>query len=166
MFLLSVNKHDDKGVVLMNVNWQPDTGTGTETRISAEYCYVAASLAKAESDFDPLIVACVDKAVSQLADNINDESRYLIFEFGDGDILKIVVSDDSKTQDSAHSVVCDMSAMRQCLAESTHWKFKDESFAEIVKHGIRDYLTTCSGFMRYSLVAIFCETDRTKTELI
>lgn len=148
----------------MNVNWQLVPGTGTG--ISADYCYVAAGLAKAESDFDPLIVACVDKAVSQLADNINDESRYLIFQFNADEILKIAVTDDSKTRDSVHSVACDLSAMKQCLAESTHWRFKEEPFAELVKYGVRDYLTTCGAFMQYSLVAIFCESDRAKTELI
>jgi hypothetical protein len=152
-----------KGFKTMKVNWEMSV---LPIGKLAEYVYATDSAAQLEIDLEPLIIACVDKAVSVMAENINDDSLYLIFEFDDCGVLRIVMTDDSKQQESAYSIACDMSSVTPYLAESDYWKFKGERFADIVKHCISDYLTTCGAFMRYSLVAVFSEGDRARTELL
>lgn len=147
----------------MKVNWEMSV---LPTGKLAEYVYVTDSATQLEIELEPLIIACVDKAVSVMPENINDDSLYLIFEFDDRSVLRIVMTDDTKQQESAYGIACDMSSVTPYLAESDYWKFKDERFADIVKHCIRDYLTTCGAFMRYSLVAVFSEGDRARTELL
>jgi|GEM_PF-2591965 hypothetical protein len=147
----------------MRVNWNI---TSSEIGSLAEYICTIDSVAKLEEELEPLIIACTDKAVSMMHDNIDDHSQYLIFEITADGILKIVVTDDTKQREAGHKVICDMSTVEPYLAKSSHWKFKDERFADVVKFCLRDYLTTCSGFMRFSLVATFSEGDRTKTELL
>ncbi|MFT7405188.1 hypothetical protein [Zhongshania sp.] len=147
----------------MKVNWEMSVLPSGKR---AEYIYVTDSAAQLETELEPLIIACVDKAVSVMPENINDDSLYLIFEFDDHGVLRIVMTDDTKQQESAYGIACDMSSVTQYLAESDYWKFKGEPFADIVKHCIRDYLTTCGAFMRYSLVAVFSEGDRARTELL
>lgn len=119
---------------------------------------------------EAILANCVEHAVALLADNINDDSLYLMFEWDNtASTLAIVVTDDSKSRDAKHRVLCDMSAMNakmKQLAESDQWKYQGESFADIVKHALHDYLTTCTGFMRYSLVAVFHQSSRQQTELL
>lgn len=119
---------------------------------------------------EAILASCVERAVSLLAINIGDDSLYLMFEWAAAtSTLTIVVTDDSKCRDAKHRLVCDMSAMDETilqLSESSQWKYQGESFADIVKHGLRDYLTTCTGFMRYSLVAVFHQGSRQQTELL
>ncbi|CAA0101763.1 hypothetical protein [Zhongshania aliphaticivorans] len=147
----------------MNIEWEV-LSSPAESGVKAKY--LINSVAQLEADFAPLLAACVNKAVGELHSSIQDDSLYLIFEFDESFVLNVVVADDSKLQESPYRVVCDMASLQPYLDESTHWKFKDEGFADIVKHEIRDYLSTCSGFMRYSLVAVFSEGDRSKTELL
>ncbi|MDF1692205.1 MAG: hypothetical protein P1U47_07525 [Zhongshania sp.] len=119
---------------------------------------------------EALLANCVERAVDLLAVNIEDDSLYLMFEWNtNASVLTVVVCDDSKRRDAKHRVRCDMSAMNakiKQLSESEQWKYKGESFADIVKHGLHDYLTTCTGFMRYSLVAVFHQGSRQHTELL
>ncbi|WP_320838327.1 hypothetical protein [Zhongshania sp.] len=117
-----------------------------------------------------ILANCVEHAVALLAENINDDSLYFMFEWDNtASTLAIVVTDDSKSRDAKHRVLCDLSAMNakmKQLAESDQWKYQGESFADIVKHALHDYLTTCTGFMRYSLVAVFHQGSRQQTELL
>jgi hypothetical protein len=153
----------DKGFLAMNLDWE----VSTEANGSLVKCaYRAESVAQLDAELELLIIACVDKAVSLMPQNIDDDSQYLLFEFDSSDTLRVVMTDNSKQQESGHRVACDMSALTPYLAQSSYWKFKDERFADIVKYCIRDYLTTCGAFMRYSLVATFSEGDRARTELL
>jgi hypothetical protein len=119
---------------------------------------------------EAILANCVERAVSLLDVNINDDSLYLLFEWNSEESsLAIVVCDDTKTRNAQHRVLCDMSAMTpkiKQLSESDQWKYHGESFADIVKHGLHDYLTTCTGFMRFSLVAAFHQGSRQQTELL
>ena len=121
-------------------------------------------------EIDAILASCIERAVTLLAVNINDDSLYLMFEWDAAtSTLGVVVTDDSKSRDAKHRVICDMAGMNSTveqLAQSDQWKYRGESFADIVKHGLRDYLTTCTGFMRYSLVAVFHQGSRQQTELL
>lgn len=147
----------------MKIEWEVLSAPATN---GVKARYFIQSAAQLEAELAPLLAACVNKAVDELHSNILDNSLYLLFEFDKNLVLNIVVTDESKQQESPYRVVCDMALLQPYLLESTHWKFKGEEFADVVKHELRDYLSTCSGFMRYSLVAVFSEGDRTKTELL
>ena len=147
----------------MKIEWEVLTApaiNGVKAR------YFIQSAAQLEAELAPLLAACVNKVVDELHSNILDNSLYLLFEFDKNLVINIVVTDESKQQESPYRVVCDMASLQPYLLESTYWKFKGEEFADVVKHELRDYLSTCSGFMRYSLVAVFSEGDRAKTELL
>ena len=99
------------------------------------------------------IAACIEKAVWLLPQNIHDTSRYFLCEWnGEQSLLSIVVSDDSKRRDAENIAQC---------------RFAAADFdAETIRLWIRDYLTTCAGFMHYSLVAMFHTGNRSHCELL
>ena len=97
-----------------------------------------------ESGIRLALAECVEKSISLLATNINDESLYLMFEWcAASSVLSIVVTDSSKKIDSHQVVKCGFSKLE----------------AEDIQYWLGDYFTTCESFMRYSLVAAFhCQT--------
>lgn len=97
-----------------------------------------------ESGIRSALAECVEKAISLLAANIQDESLYLMFEWSaSSSRLSIVVTDSSKKIDSPQVVQC------------SFFKLDPED----LQYWLGDYFTTCESFMRYSLVAAFhCQT--------
>ena len=103
------------------------------------------------------IEATVEKAVSHIGDNVKDESRYIIFEWNaDAASLSIAITDDTKTQDAHHIVVCVFSDFKIDAQES----------AVYVRVLIMDYLPVCSGLMKSSLVAVYHSEGRNRTSLL
>lgn len=118
------------------------------------------------------VIECVDKSITLLGKNITEKSLYYLCEWDTMcSTLTIVVTDETKSMDSKNIVKCCFSNLNK-----TFHKFSDKSelereyiannYSSMVYDCIRDYLTTCSGFMTYSLVAIFHSSDRRSTELI
>ncbi|MFT7245652.1 MAG: hypothetical protein ACI82A_003023 [Candidatus Azotimanducaceae bacterium] len=94
---------------------------------------------------------CVEKSISLLQANINDESLYLLFEWcASSSVLSIVVTDSSKKSDSPHIVKCTFTNLE----------------TEDVQYWLRDYFTTCASFMKYSLVAAFHCDKRSQSTLL
>jgi len=111
------------------------------------------------------IEACADKAIHLLRKNIQDNSLYLLFEWAPVEAkLNIVVTDASKTQDAPESVCCVFSSLAIELAREN--EEQRQHYLESVKFWLHDYLTTCSAFFSYSLVAIFHSSTRNTTELL
>ena len=110
------------------------------------------------------IEACTDKAVSFLKTNIQDDSLYLLFEWdAQAAILTVVVTDATKTHDS-HNIV---KAIFNSVANNLQGQHEDtEAYADLIKFWLHDYLTTCSAFFSYLLVAIFHSSTRANTELL
>lgn len=118
------------------------------------------------------VVECIDKSIALLGENITEKSLYYLCEWDAiRSTLTIVVTDETKSVDSKNIVKCCFNN----LNEKFH-KFKSESemewehvvnnYSSTMCDCIRDYLTTCSGFMNYSLVAIFHSTGRDSAELL
>jgi hypothetical protein len=110
------------------------------------------------------IEACADKAIALLADNIQDDSLYLLFEWNPtSGNLRIVVTDAQKQQDAPISLEALFSSYLKATGN-------DEGVAaehtEQIKFWLHDYLTTCTAFFNYSLVAIFHSSNRSQTELL
>lgn len=99
-----------------------------------------------------------EKAISLLDNNIQDDSLYLMFEWNASEsYLHVVVCNAQKTNDAAEQVRIYIQDMR------TH---ASEELNEKIHYWLHDYLTTCTAFFRYSLVAVFHCGDRTRTKLL
>jgi hypothetical protein len=114
--------------------------------------------------------ACIDKAVSLLSENIVDNSRYFLLEWNiSKSELTIVVTDDTKNNDSKYSVKCHMTGLRDEISKIESEAAKNEreqELSDVIKYFTKDYLTTCSGFMTFSLVAVFHNKTRARVELL
>jgi len=112
-----------------------------------------------------IIEASTDKAIHLLDKNIQDDSLYLLFEWNlDEAKLNIVVTDANKTLDAPESVCCVFSSLAIELAREN--EDQRVNYTESVKFWLHDYLTTCTAFFSYSLVAIFHSSSRNNTELL
>ena len=101
------------------------------------------------------VEAALEKAVSLLDRNVRDDSRYLLCEWdADAARLQVVVSDDSKTKDAPEAVECCFEPFDAAL---------DVALLQFL---IRDYLTTCTAFLGWSLLAAFHEGDRQRSRLL
>jgi hypothetical protein len=118
-------------------------------------------------DHEPQIKQATEEAalaaIKLLADNIQDDSLYLLFEWNNSlSQLQIVVTDSTKTKDAPQQI----SATFHLNSTSTISSNPTNSIADQVKFWLHDYLSSCTEFLRYSLVAIFHASDRNNTELL
>ena len=112
---------------------------------------------KGESDRDVQLAinTSIDKACDLLEQNIQDDSRYLLFEWNaKASTLTIVVTDDGKERDSREVVQCHFAANDIALNPDD------------IQFWIRDYLTTCTQFLHYSLIAAFHRDSRADCTLL
>lgn len=129
--------------------------------------YSAACTEQTDTAVRQAIGETIEKAVAQLADNINDDSLYLLFEWHKPTAtLTVVVTDESKSRDAAIVVCCEFLGIDQLLKNSTTDSAALDDYAEIIQYGVKDYLTTCGGFFHYSLIAIFHSDIRANTQLL
>ncbi len=113
--------------------------------------------------------ACAGKAISLLKENIQDESLYLMFEWSPSNsILTVVLTDATKQQDACQSVVGIFSALNLKLNQLTQLAYVEQTqtHTELIRFWLYDYLTTCTEFFKYSLVAIFHSGSRNESELL
>lgn len=113
--------------------------------------------------------SCAEHAISLLAENIQDDSLYLLFEWNKStSTLNIVVTDASKKNDSAIKVTCVFSGLDVSLnkLEQGPRKDKEEDYVDLIKFWLHDYLPINTTFLNYSLVAIFHSSSRAETELL
>ena len=134
--------------------------------ISKEKKHIIHSAFTSETDegaFCQAVEACAEKAISLLQTNIQDDSLYLLFEWSTHQAsLSVTVTDSSKSHDGPETVKCIFSGL-------VNLNLNDEQNiiqVETIKFWLHDYLTTCSAFFSYSLVAIFHSSTRDKTELL
>ena len=107
-----------------------------------------------------------------MSDNINDDSRYLMFEWDIAEsTLTVVVTDDDKKIDSKYVVKCILTSHAEEMSKAkalsqSDWENKTQEFSEDVRDRIHNYLTTCGAFMQFSLIAVFHNESRKKTRLL
>ncbi|WP_226704397.1 hypothetical protein [Microbulbifer elongatus] len=108
-----------------------------------------------DQDAEIAINACIDKTCGLLDSNIQYHSRYLLFGWDTtSSTLTIVVTDDEKQRDSRDVVQCQFVATDKPLDP------------EDIQFWIKDYLTTCAAFLRYSLIAAFHRESRANCTLL
>ncbi len=116
-----------------------------------------------ENQIRKAIEACADKAINLLNTNIQDDSLYVLFEWDKQlTTLNIVVTDSAKKNDAPESVCCTFPSLALDLATQE----QKAIYTDAIKFWLHDYLTTCTAFFSYSLVAIFHSSTRSNTELL
>ncbi|MFV8783033.1 hypothetical protein ACNKU7_11465 [Microbulbifer sp. SA54] len=160
----------------MNLTWtenktlsQPAGDTGQRS----EYVIHSSTIEKTSDDgVQRAIDACIDKACTLLPRNIRDDSRYLLFGWDAvNSTLTIVVTDDSKEKDSPDIVQCRFSSLVEKMnsesADPDHSQHSAaDELADNIQYWIKDYLTTCAPFLRYSLIAAFYRESRSSCALL
>ena len=159
----------------MILNWEehnninPNRPTSTKTTHTVHH---AECVDSSEKQVVSAIEQCIDKTMNLLSANVVDESRYLMFEWDTtSSTLIIAVTDHTKENDSEHVVRCVMSGLDKEMQgirdrSATEWEEKKNEFSFDVKYCINDYLTICSEFLRYSLIAAFHNESRDKSILV
>ncbi|WP_153039194.1 hypothetical protein [Microbulbifer sp. Q7] len=143
----------------MKLNWEIDKDralTGASMQNESEHnIHHSTIVGASEQDIQLAIDASVEKACDLLDNNIQDDSRYLLFGWNsEASILTIVVTDDDKRHDSRDVVQC-------------HFVSGDQQpDPEDIQFWIKDYLTTCAPFLRYSLIAAFHLGSRASCTLL
>ncbi len=138
------------------LNW-----TTTETLNAT--LHSTAVLDTEENQIRKAIEACADKTINLLNTNIQDESLYVLFEWDEQlATLNIVVTDSTKKNDAPESVCCTFPSLALDLATQE----QKAIYTDTIKFWLHDYLTTCTAFFSYSLVAIFHSSTRSNTELL
>ena len=160
----------------MNLNWKENKGSSplasTEGKQAEQVSHYSECGETAEDNIKVAIALCVEKAVSLLDINLKDESMYLMFEWDSTDSeLTIVVTDQTKQRDSDNIVKCHFSALNKTMSldnfkSEEEWKTHVNEYAEDVDFWIRDYLTTCTSFLKYSLIAAFHSGNRSTSKLL
>ncbi len=114
-----------------------------------------------ENEINEYLNLVLDRAIGIIAQSIHDDARYLLFTWNsETSTLDIVSTDDQKSHDASESV----------KLRIQHWqespKLTAEEQTENIHYWIKDYLTTSSEFLHFSLIAMFSCGDRAKTQLL
>lgn len=134
----------------MTLNW-----IETENN-HGELALVAAVMDSAEESRLQLAVdQAIEYAVQLMTKNVRDESRYFICEWDIQEkVLNVVVTDENKSNESPVSLELKLPGIEQ------------ENSTELIKFWITDYLSTCSDFLRFSVIALFHTGDRNRGTLL
>lgn len=143
--------------MIEDINWslRGDKATGEDIQHFAQCDETS------ETDIQEFLNLVLDRAIGIIPQSIHDDARYLLFTWNsNSSTLDIVSTDDHKTHDASENV--------QLRIE--HWlQTNEQSSAEYtdnIHYWIKDYLTTSSEFLHFSLIAMFSLGDRAKTQLL
>lgn len=140
----------------MHLHWK-------ETNVVDKIEFSAESGCITDAEIKSALAECIEKAASMLSMNIVDESLYFLFEWDAAQsVLSIVVTDDQKKHDSVYSVRCQFSALSTIESDQCD----GDSLIEKLQYWIKNYLTTCSAFMNFSLVAAFTSESRSDSMML
>ena len=102
----------------------------------------------------------VERAIAIIPQSLRQDGRYLLFDWNARSAtLSIVTTDDSKSNDSPEAVEVVITPWQQQGGANT------EQSADL-QYWLHDYLTTASAFLQFSLIAVYCEGDRQRTQLL
>ena len=114
-----------------------------------------------EAAIKEVVDGSIERAIDCLHENIQDDSLYFLVEWNDAESsLTIIVTDDSKQKESPHKIVSDFSQVMNGAIKDSNVDI------DKIQYWVRDFLTTSTGFIRFSLVAIFSRGDRNNTLLM
>lgn len=140
--------------------WSSDSSNTLHSLLIAE---------TSDTEIKAAIEASAEKIIGLLSDNILDDSLYLLFEWDPANaILTASVTNADKTEDSPQHIRCEFSGIKTNMKRLDAAKRVEQQtdLTESVKFWLHDYLTTCTAFFKFSLVAIFHADSRANTELL
>jgi hypothetical protein len=136
------------------INWQTDGEKSTD----APLIHYAQCNDPGDAAVQSFINSAIDRAIAIIPQSMQDNARYLLFNWdSDKACLKVVTTDDDKSHDAPESIQLDIPAWQVAAGSEQSDK---------LHYWIRDYLTTCAEFLHYSLIAVYCEGDRKRTRLL
>ncbi|WP_299593240.1 hypothetical protein [uncultured Microbulbifer sp.] len=143
----------------MKLNWEISKESGptdaAEGKDREQIIHRSMINCASEQEVQSAIDASIAKACELLERSVQDDSRYLLFGWAaDTSTLTVVVTDDDKVRDSEDVVLC------RFVTNDLQLDTEDIQF------WIKDYLTTCSEFLRYSLIAAFHQNTRATCTLL
>lgn len=158
----------------MELNWKESIGSSpdeTADGASKDVVVYLAELVDSDDLTSTAIECVIDKAVSLLDQNIRDESMYFLFEWDSVcSMLTVVVTDKNKEKDSPHVVKCSFAAFNVKInnlgVSDKERENNVNEYSASVKFWIKDYLSICTRFFGYSLIAIFHNESRETTQLL
>jgi len=107
----------------------------------------------------------LEKAVALLNANVKNESRYFMVEWHlPSSTLRLAVTNDTKSEDGADVVTLRFTALNEQLQAAG--ESERELHSEKVQFWVKDFLSTCAGFMDYSLVAVFTDGVRDRVRML
>lgn len=107
----------------------------------------------------------LEKAMALLNANVKNESRYFLVEWDrENAVLRLAVTNDRKAQDAADVVTCRFMMLHQRL--QTEDEPAVDACSDKVNFYAKDYLSTCTGFMDYSLVAMYTDGSRNDVRML
>ena len=153
----------------MSLNWNLSEGKNPfapeEQGVTACRFHHAESPASEDEAVKNDMEEALEKAMALLNANVKNESRYFLVEWDRVNaVLRLAVTNDRKAQDAVDVVTCRFTALYQRL------QMEGESAAEACSDKInfyaKDYLSTCTGFMDYSLVAMYTDGARNEARML
>jgi hypothetical protein len=139
------------------INWQTHGDTSADTPL----IHYAQCHDPQDAAVQSFINSAIDRAIAIIPQSMHENARYLLFNWdGNKACLTAVTTDDNKSHDAPESIQLDIPAW-QVSAGSVSTEQSDT-----LHYWIRDYLTTCAEFLHYSLIAVYCEGDRSNTRLL
>lgn len=153
----------------MSLSWNLSEGCNpfwADDKAAAEcrFHYAESSATEEEVVKDDM-EAALEKAMELLNGNVKNESLYFMVEWDrPSSTLRLAVTNDRKAQDAADVVTCRFESLnRQLQAEGPD---SVAACSDRVKFWAKDYLSTCTEFMNYSLVALYTDTSRNETSIV
>lgn len=154
----------------MSVNWSVSEDRNpfvAEESASGLVFHAAESTAVDDVAVKDAVEAALERAVACLDANVKNESLYFMVEWAPSrSVLRLAVTDAGKVQDSPEVVVCQFPALNAVLQQAEDVPARLEAFSDKVSFWAKDYLSTSSEFMNYSLVALFVTTVRAEGVLL
>lgn len=158
----------------MNLNWIQQKGVNAFEGLigyAPEYIvHYAEYDGTSDEQIESAVHACIDKMSTLMDKNVHDDSMFLLFEWDVAySALTIVVTDSAKQKDSSDVVKCSFTAIdskMRTVEPGDARELKVNDLAENIQFWIKDYLPTCTTFLRYSLVAAFHRESRENSFLL
>lgn len=124
-----------------------------------EFLLVSACVeASGEPDLQASVEAAVARGVELMPRTVVDASRYFMCEWrAQHSLLRIQVTDETKNIDSPIRVELSLPGFQER---------SESQSSELVKFWITDYLSTCTDFLRFAVIALFHTGDRTRGVLL
>lgn len=151
----------------MTLNWQQhqDQHPFLTTEGMQGHRYLAAeSAVTLEDDVKDVVEAALEQAEALLDSNVANSSLFFLATWDkDGSVLTLSVTDATKKEDAPDLVTCRFTVLSEQLSADAG--AYDDLSAKL-QFWIKDYLSTSTRFMNYSLVAVFTDSGRDRCQIV